>query len=102
MAKFIFLGAFYSVLTVVITTMLYAIWRSIRALRRGETEHIRWHSDFHDLPAADRACRHVLTVSSSIASVPMPSTAAAAGRTPNGSCSTRRVPSTSRRRRFSG
>jgi hypothetical protein len=61
MAKFIFLGAFYSVLTVVITTLLYAIWRSIRALRRGEAEHIRWHSDFHDLPAADRACRHVLT-----------------------------------------
>ena len=61
MAKLIFLGAFYTVLVVVAATLLNALWRSIRDLRRGKTEHIRWHSDFHDLPAADRACRHVLT-----------------------------------------
>ena len=29
------------------------------ATARSKT--IRWHSDFHDLPAADRVCRHVLT-----------------------------------------
>jgi hypothetical protein len=49
------------VLTIVAATLLCAFWRSFRALRRGETEHIRWHSDFHDLPDANRACRHVLT-----------------------------------------
>jgi hypothetical protein len=61
MAKIIFLGAFYTVLVVVATTLASALWRSIRDLRRGKAEHVRWHSDFHDLPAGDRACRHVLT-----------------------------------------
>jgi len=61
MAKIIFMGAFCAVLVIVVTTLLSALWRSLRALRRGETEHIRWHSDFHELSAADRACRHVLT-----------------------------------------
>ncbi|HTS66425.1 MAG TPA: hypothetical protein VMH28_30585 [Candidatus Acidoferrales bacterium] len=61
MAKIIFLGAFYTVLTVVAATLLNALWRSLRDLRRGKVEHVRWHSDFHDLPASDRTCRHVLT-----------------------------------------
>ena len=59
MAHFIFMGAFYSVLAVVATTLLFALWRSQRAMR--QVEEIRWHSDFHDLPPADRVCRHVLT-----------------------------------------
>jgi glycine cleavage system H lipoate-binding protein len=57
----IFLGAFYTVLVVVATTLLSAAWRSYRALARRKVEEIRWHSDFHDLTPADRACRHVLT-----------------------------------------
>ncbi len=57
----IFLGAFYTVLVVVATTLLSAAWRSYRALARQQVEEIRWHSDFHDLTPADRACRHVLT-----------------------------------------
>jgi len=61
MAKLIFLGAIYTVLVVVAGTLLNALWRSFRALRHGKTDHIRWHSDFHDLPTADRCCRHVLT-----------------------------------------
>jgi hypothetical protein len=44
-----------------VTTLLSALLRSRRALRRGEAGQIRWHSDFHDLPATDRVCRHVLT-----------------------------------------
>jgi hypothetical protein len=59
MAHFIFMGAFYSVLTVVAMTLLFALWRSHRGLR--QVEEIRWHSDFHDLPSSDRVCRHVLT-----------------------------------------
>jgi len=58
---YIFMGAFYTVLVVVVTTLLNALWRSHRDLSRGKVEHIRWHSDFHDLSAADRTCRHVLT-----------------------------------------
>jgi hypothetical protein len=57
----IFLGAFYTVLVVVATTVLSALWRSRRAIRAGQAEHIRWHSDFHDLAPRDRDCRHVLT-----------------------------------------
>jgi hypothetical protein len=61
MTRYIFLGAFYTVLTIVAATLLNALWRSLQALRRGKVEEIRWHSDFHDLPARERDCRHVLT-----------------------------------------
>jgi hypothetical protein len=60
-ASYIFLGAFYTVLVVVVTTLLGALLRTRRDLRGNASESIRWHSDFHDLPAADRVCRHVLT-----------------------------------------
>ena len=60
MASYIFLGAFYTVLVVVLTTLIGALVRARRALREG-SEAIRWQSDFHDLPASDRICRHVLT-----------------------------------------
>jgi glycine cleavage system H lipoate-binding protein len=59
MAHTIFMGAFFSVLTVVTATLAFALWRSLRAMPK--LEEIRWHSDFHDLPPADRVCRHVLT-----------------------------------------
>jgi hypothetical protein len=57
----IFLGAFYTVLTVMATTLIVAARRSRRALAEGRAEDIGWHSDFHDLPPQDRVCRHVLT-----------------------------------------
>jgi len=57
----LFLGAFYTVLVVVATTLLAAAFRSRRDLAAGREQNIRWHADFHDLPPADRACRHVLT-----------------------------------------
>jgi hypothetical protein len=57
----VFLGAFYIVLVTVATTLIHAALRSHRDLRAQKVEHIRWHSDFHDLPARDRVCRHVLT-----------------------------------------
>jgi hypothetical protein len=57
----IFLGAFYTVLVIVATTVINALWRSRRDLKRMRVESIRWHSDFHELPTADRVCRHVLT-----------------------------------------
>jgi glycine cleavage system H lipoate-binding protein len=57
----IFLGAFYSVLTVVVVTLLAAARRSRRALLEHRVEEIGWHADFHDLPARDRVCRHVIS-----------------------------------------
>jgi len=57
----IFLGAFYTVLVVVATTVINAMWRSRGALRQQKADEIRWDSDFHDLPASDQVCRHVLT-----------------------------------------
>ena len=60
-AHMIFLGAFYTVLVIVATTLISAFLRGRRDLRDHREESIRWHSDFHDLPAQDRVCRHVLT-----------------------------------------
>jgi hypothetical protein len=61
MYRIVFMTAFYSVLTVIAGTVIAALLRSRRALLKNQAEHIRWHSDFHDLPASDRVCRHVLT-----------------------------------------
>ena len=60
-ASYIFMGAFYTVLLVVATTILNALWRANRDLSQSKVEDIRWHSDFHDLPGRDRLCRHHLT-----------------------------------------
>jgi glycine cleavage system H protein len=60
-AHIIFLGAFYTVLVVVATTLVSAVVRARRDVRAHHEDEIRWHSDFHDLPAPDRVCRHVLT-----------------------------------------
>lgn len=57
----VFLGAFYVVLAIVATTLMRAVIRSRRDLHARKVESIRWYSDFHDLPAQDRVCRHVLT-----------------------------------------
>jgi len=56
-----FLGAFYAVLAIVATTVVRTLLRTRRDLRTHRAESIRWQSDFHDLPPADRVCRHVLT-----------------------------------------
>ena len=60
-ATMIFMGAFYAVVTVVAGTVLNAARRSWRVLRTQKAEHVRWDSEFHDLVAGDRACRHALT-----------------------------------------
>ncbi len=60
-ATMIFMGAFYTVLAVVAGTVLNAARRSWRVLRAQKAEHVRWHSEFHDLGTRDRLCRHALT-----------------------------------------
>lgn len=57
----LFLGAFYTVLTVVVATLVSALLRARRTVAAQQTEDVRWLSTFHDLPAGDRLCRHVLT-----------------------------------------
>jgi hypothetical protein len=57
----IFLGAFYCVLTAIAVTVFAAARRTRRALLQHRVEEIGWHEDFHELPARDRVCRHVLT-----------------------------------------
>jgi len=58
---YIFLGAFYTVMMAIAATLAVALLRSRRALGTAQAEHIRWISDFHNLPAHDRVCRHVFT-----------------------------------------
>jgi hypothetical protein len=58
----VFLGAFFTVAMVMLTTATLALLRSSRSL--GDTkrvEKIRWHEDFHDLAAGEKQCRHVLS-----------------------------------------
>jgi glycine cleavage system H lipoate-binding protein len=61
MYRIVFLSAFYSVVATIAATVLCALLRARQSLGRHETEAIRWHTDFGDLPVADRACRHALT-----------------------------------------
>lgn len=56
----IFLCVFFSVVIVIGTTVLAALLRTIRDVRRRSTDAIAWHTDFNDLPLAARACRHEL------------------------------------------
>jgi hypothetical protein len=57
----IFMGAFYTVLAIVGATVIMAVLRSRRALREEKAEKMRWRSDFGQLRAAERECRHNLT-----------------------------------------
>jgi glycine cleavage system H protein len=57
----IFLGIFYSVVVVVLSTVAIALLRAIRRAGTRDPELARWHADFEDLPARDRRCRHELS-----------------------------------------
>lgn len=61
MGHVLFLSIFFTVLTVVMTTVLLAVRRARRAMLNGRTGRIRWHAEFEDLPSARRNCRHELT-----------------------------------------
>ncbi|MBI4889071.1 MAG: hypothetical protein HY821_00510 [Acidobacteria bacterium] len=57
----LFLGIFFAVAAVVVSTLILAAWRSFSAFRRGRVPLIQWDSAFHDLPPQERACRHDFT-----------------------------------------
>ncbi len=55
----IFLGIFFTVVIVIGLTLGLSVLRSLRSAQSNEIAHIRWKSEFHDLPAAARTCRHI-------------------------------------------
>lgn len=57
----IFTGVFLTVAVLVFSTLALAAIRSIQAFRHGKAAKVAWKSQFHDLPASDRACRHAIT-----------------------------------------
>jgi hypothetical protein len=61
MGNLIFLGVFYSVLTIISGTIIVAISRALKDFRNRRQDVICWKADFEDLPRSARTCRHVLT-----------------------------------------
>ncbi len=57
----IFLGAFFSVVAIIVATLTAAFIRTLRDQTPRREQAIRWHLDFNELPDADRRCRHELT-----------------------------------------
>lgn len=57
----IFLGIFFSVVLIIVTTVALAWLRAARSVRTHKADKIRWESNFHDLTPAERACRHQFT-----------------------------------------
>jgi len=56
-----FLGAFYTVLLVVLTTVSMSFYRAWQSKRTANVDSLRWKEEFHDLPKYDRHCRHEFT-----------------------------------------
>ena len=59
--QIIFLGTFFAIVAIIIATVALSLLRTLRSVKANETDAIRWKSDFHDLPAASRTCRHEFT-----------------------------------------
>ncbi len=57
----VFVSVFLTIASVVALTVILAAFRAWRDIRKGKAEAIRWHSEFEDLPARDRVCRHEIT-----------------------------------------
>src|SRR3990172_2757715 len=61
LGNLIFLGVFYTVLVVIITSVVVSALRSRKNLLGQKVDKIRWHGDFAELPEIARHCRHELT-----------------------------------------
>jgi len=57
----IFLGAFFTVLTIIGITLVRAWLRTRKDLAANRVEALRWAADFGDLSPSERACRHAMT-----------------------------------------
>ncbi len=56
----LFLSLFGLVLITIGAAILLAMWKTRRDLRANQTENLRWHTEFDDLPLDERRCRHEL------------------------------------------
>jgi glycine cleavage system H lipoate-binding protein len=57
----IFLGVFFTVVAVIIASVLAAARRTTRTFRDQGQDRVQWRAEFEDLPRAARACRHELS-----------------------------------------
>ncbi len=57
----LFLGVFFAVAGVVVSTLVLALRRAQKSMADGRHEVLQWKTEFEDLPLASRACRHQLT-----------------------------------------
>jgi glycine cleavage system H lipoate-binding protein len=57
----IFLGIFFSVVVVILTTVSLALLRAYKVFQKKHVELIQWEADFEDLPVAARVCRHEIS-----------------------------------------
>jgi glycine cleavage system H lipoate-binding protein len=58
LGNLVFLGIFYSVVIVVLSSVAVAWFRFRRDMVLQRAESIRWHADFEELPKGARTCRH--------------------------------------------
>lgn len=56
----LFLSLFFAVAATIAMTVASAAVRTARDVRTGRAIDVCWHSDFAELPVADRRCRHEL------------------------------------------
>ncbi len=56
----IFLGLFFTVVTVIATTVTVAVVRSLRTFREHRYHQVGWEAQFEDLGSEARPCRHQL------------------------------------------
>lgn len=59
--QIVFLGAFFSVVGVLFTSVATAVLKTRRDIASQRVDAIQWHSAFEDLPLSSRVCRHELT-----------------------------------------
>jgi len=55
----VFLGIFFTVVSIIVVTLALSFLRTVRSVGASDLAHIRWESEFHDLPVPARTCRHV-------------------------------------------
>ncbi len=55
-----FLLVFFTLFSMVAATLVLAFRRTVKNDSPEHIEHVRWHTDFADLPTALKACRHEL------------------------------------------
>jgi glycine cleavage system H protein len=56
----LFISLFFAVVLTIVMTVASAAWRTTRDFRTRKAIDFCWHSNFAELPEADRRCRHEL------------------------------------------